>query len=355
MSSEIHERAPIFFTSDNASGAHPTIMDAVQRVNGGRVGAYGADPTTAEFTAVIKQHFGTRATAYPVFNGTGANVTALAAAAPRWGAIICANSAHINVDETGSPERTQGLKLIPIDTPDGKLTPELVLPQLAVIGVEHHAQPTVISISQTTEYGTCYTVAEITALAKLAHSHNMRLHMDGARLANAAATLQTELRTLTSDAGVDILSLGGTKNGALAAEAVIVLNPELDHGMHYLRKQQTQLASKMRFISAQLLALYGTDLWLENAGTANSMATRLAAGLAQLTELDPAFRITQKVESNAVFATMPATAREQVAADFIFYDWPGLPNEVRLMCGWDSTVEEVDQLLAALEAALTKS
>ena len=264
------------FASDNWAGIHPEVLTAIAEANVGHQPAYGGDEWTARFQDLAKQLFGTDAEAFPVLNGTGANVLSLQAASPRWGAIICARTAHIATDETGAPEKTGGLKLLTVDTPGGKLTPELAAREAWGFGNPHRAEPSVISISQSTEFGTVYTAAEIRALADFAHEHNMLLHLDGSRLGNAAASLGATFAELTTDAGVDILSLGGTKNGLLGAEAVVVLRPGSAPGLPHLRKINLQLGSKMRFVSAQLLALYEGDLWNRSASHANAMAVRLA-------------------------------------------------------------------------------
>ncbi|WP_147104333.1 threonine aldolase family protein [Nesterenkonia populi] len=335
---------PRTFASDNYSGAHPEVLAAVAEANVGHAPAYGEDPWTAQLQELIRDLFAPDAVACPVFNGTGANVVGLQAALPRWGAVICAASAHINSDEGGAPEKTAGLKLLPVEAPEGKLTPELVDKHAWGWGDPHRAQPLAVSISQSTEFGTCYTPGEVRALADHAHESGMILHMDGSRLGNAAAHLGTGLAAITSDAGVDMLSLGGTKNGLLGAEAVVVLSPESAPGLEYLRKSTMQLGSKMRFVSAQLTALYGGDLWQRSAGQANAMAARLRAGLEQA----PGVGLPVPTQSNVVFATLPAEAKARARQAFHFYDWPGDPALVRLMCSFDTTAEDVDALLAAI-------
>ncbi|WP_343994733.1 threonine aldolase family protein, partial [Terrabacter terrae] len=254
--------------SDNYAGLHPEVLAALADANGGHEIAYGEDAYTARLQEVVARHVGDGAVTWPVFNGTGANVVALQALLPRWGAVVCAETAHINTDEGGAPERMGSIKLLTVPTPDGKLTPELVDRQAWGFGDEHRAQPLVVSITQTTELGTCYTPDEVRAIADHAHSLGMRVHLDGARISNAAATLGTDIAAFTSEAGVDVVSLGGTKNGALAAEAVVVVDPELATdptlGIIHVRKLSMQLASKMRFVSAQLVALYEGDLWLRS-------------------------------------------------------------------------------------------
>lgn len=339
---------PASFASDNWAGAHPEALAALAAANVGHAPAYGGDAWTTRFQGLAKELFGTSAQAYPVFNGTGANVLALQAALPRWGAVICAATAHIATDETGAPEKTGGLKLLTVETPDGKLTPELVAQQAWGWGNEHRAEPLAVSISQSTEFGTSYSADEVAALAEQAHAHGMLLHVDGSRLGNASAYLGTSLAATTAEAGADLLSLGGTKNGLIGAEAVIVLRPGATPGMPYLRKINLQLASKMRFASAQLTALYEGDLWHRSASHANAMAARLGAGIAELGAQDPGFSLAFPVESNGVFALLPAAAAERARTRYAFSEWPGRPGLFRLMCAWDTNPEDVDTLLALL-------
>lgn len=335
------------FASDNYAGAHPEVLAAIADANVGHAGAYGADAWTARLGDVVRRHFGEQAAVYPVFNGTGANVVALQALLPKWGAVVCAEGAHIATDEGGAPERVAAIKLLTVPTADGKLTPELVDRQAWGFGDEHRAQPAVVSLTQSSEVGTVYTLAELRALTGHAHELGLRVHVDGARLANAAASLGCSLRELTTDVGVDAVSLGGTKNGGLFAEAVVVLDPDAAPGIPYLRKMDTQLASKMRFLSAQLLALYEGDLWLRSARQANAMASRLAAGLAAV----PGVRLAQPVEANGVFAAVPAAVAAAVRREYHFYDWDRSRAEVRLMCAWDTTEAAVDALLDAFRRA----
>ena len=339
------------FASDNWAGVHPEVLEAIAAANTGHAQAYGGDEWTARFGELARHLFGPEAEAFPVLNGTGANVLSLQAAIPRWGAVICARSAHINTDETGAPEKTGGLKLLTVESPDGKLTPELVSQEAWGWGNEHRVQPLAVSISQTTEVGTCYTPAEIQALADQAHAHGMLLHLDGSRLGNAAAHLDCSLAALTTEAGVDVLSLGGTKNGLLGAEAVVVLRPGAAPGLPFLRKMNLQLGSKMRFVSAQLTALYEGDLWLRSAGHANDMATRLAVGLEAIAASGDmsGFDIAYPVESNAVFVVLPPEVAARARASFAFGDWPTGEHVRRLMCAFDTTPSDVDALLAAIK------
>ncbi|MDN6330951.1 MAG: beta-eliminating lyase-related protein, partial [Micrococcaceae bacterium] len=302
------------FASDNYSGVHPEIIEALIAANGGHQIAYGEDEYTERLGHVILSHFGPATEAFPMFNGTGANVTALQSLLPRWGAVVCADTAHIHVDENGAPERAGGMKLLTVPTPDGKLTPELIDREAWGWGDEHRAQPLAVSLTQSTELGTLYTIKELKAITSHAHELGMKVHMDGARLSNAAAALDVPLRAFTRDAGIDVLSMGGTKNGMMYGEAIVVLDPEAATGLKYLRKMNMQLGSKMRFISAQLIALYGGDLWQRSASHANAMAQRLRAAVEDIDGLE----ITQPTESIAVFAILPPAAGDRVREDFRF-------------------------------------
>jgi threonine aldolase len=332
------------FASDNYAGVHPEVLAAIALANGGHQVSYGDDEYTVHLQEIFRRHFGPRAEAYPVFNGTGANVTALQSVTERWGAVICAASAHINTDECGAPERVGGLKLLTVTTPDGKLTPELIDLEARGFDDEHRAQPQVVSITQTTELGTCYTPAEIRAICDHAHERGLTVHLDGSRIANAAATLGVPLAAFTTDAGVDILSFGGTKNGLLLGECVVVLSPERVRAMKHLRKLSMQLASKMRFVSVQFEALLAGDLWLRSARHANAMAQRLEAavrGIAGVTVVRP-------VQANAVFALLPREVSERLQKRYRFYFWDESTAEVRWMCAFDTTENDVDSFAAAL-------
>lgn len=335
------------FASDNYAGVHPDVMAAMLAVNEGHEVAYGDDSVTARLDAMIQAEFGPQALAFPVFNGTGANVVALQACTERWEAVICAESAHINADEGGAPEKMAGLKLWNLPTPDGKLTPEIVETEMFDIGSVHRAQPGVISITNTTELGTLYTAAEIKALADYAHKHNLLLHLDGARLSNAAAALGMRFKQFTTDVGVDIVSFGATKIGAMAAESVVVLNPELVNAMPYLRKTSMQLASKMRFVSAQIIALLENDLWRRNGEHANAMAKRLDAGLRAM-----GVEIPNPTEANAVFPIFTEAQTAKLLESYRFYVWNYATGQVRLMCAWDTTEADVDGMLAAVKSVL---
>ena len=348
MTTSLPPDARRYFGSDNYAGVHPEVLAALAAANTGHQVSYGADAWTARLTDVLADQLGRPVDVYPVFTGTAANVVALQAMLPRWGAVICTETAHINTDENAAPERVGGLKLLTAATSDGRLTPGDVASRLGGRDDEHRAQPGVVSITQTTELGTCYTPDQIAAICDLAHAEGLRVHMDGARIANAAASLRLPLRAFTADVGVAVLSRGGTKNGAMGAEAVVVLDPDAVEGVRYLRKIDMQLASKMRFLSAQLLALLEDGLWVRSAGHANAMATRLAAGLADL----PGVSLALPVEANAVFAVLPPGVADAVREEFHFYDWDGTPGLVRLMCAFDTTEGDVDALVTAVRAAL---
>jgi threonine aldolase len=344
----VTETARRGFASDNAATVHPAVLEAIARVNVGHAYGYGHDPHTEAVQARFREHFGERAQAFMVFNGTGANVLSLRACCRRWEAAICTDTAHLSVDECGAPEAVGGVKLLTASHDDGKLTPERAELLITRVGDEHAVQPRVISISQSTELGTVYTAAEVRALAELAHARGLYLHVDGARLSNAAAALGTSLRAITADVGVDVVSFGGTKNGLLGAEAVVLLEPRLAEGFEYVRKQSMQLASKMRFLAAQFEALLAEDRWLVLARHANAMAARLARAVHDL----PGVAITRPVEANAVFATLPASAAAALQERFPFYVWDEPAGEVRWMCAWDTTEEDVDAFVEAVRAAV---
>jgi threonine aldolase len=286
---------------------------------------------------------------FPVFNGTGANVVSLQAMSERWSSVVCPESAHINTDECGAAEKIAGLKLSTVPTPDGKLTPGLVAAYATGFGNVQRRQPAVVSITQSTELGTVYTAAETAAVAAAAHERGLTVHMDGARIANAAASLGVPLRALTTDAGVDVLSFGGTKNGLLLGEAVVVLNPDAVRGLDYLRKSSMQLASKMRYVSAQLVALLDGDLWLRNASHANAMAARLEAAARAV----PGVEITQAVQANTVFARIPADVTDRLRKRFPFYTWDEATSEVRWVCSFDTTEADVDAFATALSSEMS--
>lgn len=332
------------FASDNYAGVHPEILAALGVANGGHQVAYGEDQYTEHLQTIFKRHFGEQAEAYPVFNGTGANVVALQALLPRWGAVIAAESAHINVDECGAPEKIAGIKIHTIPTPDGKLTPDLIDQQAWGWGDEHRAQPLAVSITQSTELGTLYTADEVRAICEHAHERGMLVHMDGSRLANAAASLGRPFKEFTTDAGVDVLSFGGTKNGLLLGEVVVVLNPDKVRDIKYLRKMSMQLASKMRFVSVQFEALLAGDLWLRNAGHANAMAKRLEAAVRDI----PGVTVVRPVQANAVFALLPREVSERLQKRYRFYFWDEHTGEVRWMAAFDTTEQDIDAFAAAI-------
>jgi threonine aldolase len=337
------------FASDNYAGVLPEVLEAVAAANSGHAVSYGGDEWTARVAELFRREFGDETRAALVFNGTGANVVALQALCRPYEAAICASTAHLNVDECGAPERVAGLKLLAIDTPDGKLAPALVAPRLARFGDEHAVQPRVLSITQSTELGTLYTPEEVRALADQAHAHGMLVHVDGARLSNAAAALGVPLRAITTDAGADAVSFGGTKNGLMLGEAVLFLRPGLGEEVAFLRKQSMQLASKMRFIAAQFEALLADELWLRTAAHANEMAERLAEAVRSIDGVT----ITQRVEANAVFAVLPPAATASLQERWAFYVWDESTGEVRWMCSWDTTPEDVDEFAADVAVAVT--
>lgn len=350
----LHDPESISFASDNYAGVLPELLEAIAVANGGHEPGYGADAYTQRLQEVVREHFGERAEAYPVFNGTGANVLALQTLTERWDAVVCTTTAHINTDEAAAPERVGGLKLLTVDSPDGKLTPELIDKQAWGWGDQHRAQPAVVSIAQVTELGTVYTPAEIADIVSHAHKRGMSVHMDGARLANAAAALGMPLREFTTDVGVDIVSFGGTKNGMLVGEAVVVLEPESTLGVEYLRKADMQLGSKLRFISAQLVAMLEGELWLNAARQSNDMAGLLRQLLEDAVAAGdaPGLAFTQPTESNAVFATLPKQAADLVRQRYRFYDWDAARGEVRWMTAWDTREEHVEGFVAEVLHAL---
>lgn len=351
---------PRGFASDNYAGIHPAVLEAIAKANVGHQVAYGEDSVTAQFDLLVRELFGPDAVGFPVFNGTGANVVALQAATKRWEAVICAESAHINVDEGGAPEKMAGLKLWTVPTNDGKLNAELAASQIYDMGVVHRAQPGVISITQTTEMGTLYQIEEIRALADLAHQNGLFLHLDGARISNAAAALGKSFKEFTTDAGVDLVSLGGTKIGAMAAEAVIVTNTSSPQGkalaeaMPFLRKTSMQLSSKMRFMSAQLIALFQNNavLAIENATRANEMAKLLYDGVVNIAVENSSVSVANPAEANAVFPVLPPLVTEKLQQQYRFYVWNQETGQVRWMCSWDTTEDDVAGILNALKSAL---
>jgi threonine aldolase len=330
------------FGSDNHPPVHPDVLAAVLEANDGDAPSYGDDRWTARAAELFKVHFGPQAEAFLVFNGTAANVLGLEAVLRPYQAVVCTETAHIHTDECGAPERHLGAKLLTVSTADGKLTPLAAASVVRGVGDQHHVQARVLSITQSTELGTRYSPAEVRALAEWAHSHGLLLHVDGARLANAAAGLGVGLAEAA--AGADVLSFGATKNGGLGAEAVVFLRPGLGSDFRFLRKQGMQLASKMRYAAAQFVALLSDDLWRRNAAHANAMAARLAAGVAEV----PGVRITRPVQANAVFAVPPAGVVAPLQAQYPFYVWDEGTGEVRWMTSYATTEADVDGFVAAL-------
>ena len=338
------------FGSDNHSGFSPEVLEALQRANSEHALAYGDDEVTARLEELIRQTFGPQARIYLVFNGTGANVLSIDAMCRSHEAVVCAETAHINVDECGAPQRVVGCRLLTVATPDGKLTPALVKTRLHGFGFEHHSQPKAISISQATELGTLYTLDEIRALAALAHEHGMYLHMDGARLANAAVALGCSFREMTTDCGVDALSFGGTKNGLLMGESCVLLNPELDVDMKYRRKQMTQLASKMRFMAAQMECYIESGLWRRNAEHSNRMAQLLKDEVQKVDGV----RIMYPVQVNSVFAQLPREVWHRLQERYFFYDWDEDRDVVRWMCSFDTTEQDIHDFVNALKEEICR-
>ncbi len=336
------------FASDNNSGVHPEILKELQAVNKGHVLGYGSDPYTERAKDLFREHLGKDTEVFFVFTGTAANVLGLSGVIRSWNSVITAFTAHIEQDECGAPEKFIGCKVLTVDSDDGKISAEMLAKHMHGFDFEHHSQPKVISITQATEMGTVYTRDEIRKLADFAHARDMLLHMDGARIANAAVSLDRSFKSLTTDAGVDILSFGGTKNGMMYGEAVCFLRPGLSGNFKYIRKQGMQLASKMRFISAQYLAYFRNDLWKKNAMYSNTMARLLAEKLKAIDGI----RITHEVQSNGVFVIMPRDVAEEVSKTFFFYPWNEMISEYRLMTSWDTTEEDIEGFVALLEKKL---
>src|SRR5579862_1590732 len=331
------------FGSDNHAGTHPAVLQAMIEANAGDVVAYGADEHTERVTRELCEAFGADS-AFLVLNGSGANVLGLSVLLRRHEAVICAESAHINTDECGAPERLTGTKLLTVPAPDGKLTPDLIAERLSGRGDEHFAQPGVVALTQSTELGTCYSLAEMQKIADFCRASDLRVFLDGARLANAIAWLDCSPADLAECA--DVLSFGATKNGAMGAEALLVMQPGLTADVPYLRKQQTQLASKMRFVAAQFGALLRDDLWRRNAAHANVMAGRLAAGVSDLPDIE----IVYPVQANAVFARLSPRHIAALRSDWIFHVWDEHASLVRWMTAFDTPAADVDAFIAAIRA-----
>ncbi len=334
------------FASDNNSGVHPLIMDALAKANTDHAVGYGDDPWTTEAVEKIREAFTPDCDVYFVFNGTGSNVMALQSITRPFNSILCADTAHIAVDECGAPAKMTGCQICTIHTTDGKLTPELIKPYLHGFGDQHHSQPGAIYISQCSELGTIYTPEEIKAITSLAHENGMKVHMDGARLANACAALHLSLKALTVDAGIDILSFGGTKNGLMLGECVVVFDKEAKKYAKFFRKQSAQLASKARYLSCQFTAYLETGIWLTNAQHANAMAQKLHDALGEFLSI----RFTQKAESNQLFMTMPRPLINYLKEKYFFYEWNEANNEIRLVTSFDTKVEEIDDLVQTIRA-----
>ena len=333
------------FGSDNHSGISPEVLKAIADANVEHALAYGDDEYCARVEQLFKQQFGNQAVVSFVFNGTGANTMAIDAMVRSHEAVICAETAHVNVDECGAPQRIVGCRLLTVDTPDGKLTPELVMTRMHGFGFEHHSQPKAITITQSTELGTLYTINEIKALAKLAHEHDMYLHMDGARLANAAVALNCTFKEMTTDAGVDVVSFGGTKNGLMIGESVVFLNPELAKDYKYRRKQGLQLCSKMRFLAVQFEAYFKDELWHRNAEHSNRMAQLLYNKVKDI----PQVKVVYPVQVNGVFVQLPRKVWTELQKQYFFYDWDIDKDVVRWMCSFDTTEEDINNFVEALK------
>jgi threonine aldolase len=337
-----------FFASDNSAPVHPEVMEALRSANEGHAISYGDDEWTREATKSLRRLLGRKASVHFVYNGTGANVLGMQAGIAGYHAIVCTDVSHINTDECGAPERATGAKLLPVPTQDGRMQPEQILGHLHAIGVEHHSQPRVVSLTQSTELGTVYETDLVKEIAKICHKNDLLLHVDGARISNAAVSLGRDLGEITARLGVDILSFGGTKNGLMFGEAVVFFRPELETAFSYIRKQGMQLASKMRYIAVQFQALYGTGLWRELASHANAMASTLAAELVQLPDVE----IVYPVQANAVFARLPRSIIAEVQDEVFFYVWDEDASVVRLMCSYDTTASDVERLVAAVRRSL---
>jgi threonine aldolase len=337
------------FASDNNSGVHPSVLRAVEDANNGHVPGYGNDPYTKEAINLFREQFGFDTEVFFVFNGTGANVVGLSSITNSFNSIICAETAHIEEDECGAPEKFTGCKLLAVKTNNGKLTPQLVSEHLKGFNFEHHSQPGVISISQATELGTVYKSSEIEALADLAHSNNMLLHMDGARIANAAVSLDLSFKEFTKDSGVDVLSFGGTKNGMMMGEAVLFFNPAHAKNTKYIRKQSMQLYSKMRFTGAQFTAYFEKKLWKESAEHSNKMAKLLEDEVSAI----PDITILQPVEANGVFARIPRRIIKPLQEHYYFYVWNEEKSEVRWMTSFDTTEREIYKFVQLIKTLVT--
>jgi threonine aldolase len=339
------------FASDNYSGVHPAVMQALLQANTGHAPSYGADKFTAAAIEKFKSYFGDDIDVYLVYNGTGANVLGLQTITQSFHSILCAELAHINVDESTAPEKHLGCKLVPVTAPNGKMSVRDITHKIQRIEDQHHPQAKVISVSQSTEYATVYSRAELKSIGSLARRHGLFFHMDGSRIANAAVSLNEDFAAFTKDVGVDVLSFGGTKNGMMFGEAILVFNPELARNLKYFRKQGMQLHSKMRFIGAQFNALLTDDLWKRNATHANQMAKMLEQGLREI----PGILITHPVDANGVFAIFPPQIIPALQEEHFFYVWNDRTSEVRLMCSFDTAEEEIKSFVNKLKELLTSA
>lgn len=338
------------FGSDNNAGVHPAIMKELLDANIGHTLGYGHDKYTEEAIKIFKKQLGPDAEPFFVFTGTAANVLGLSGTTRSWNSVITASTAHLETDECGAPEKFLGCKVLTVETDDGKINTGMIAKHMHGFDFEHHSQPKVISITQSTEMGTVYTVDEIRSIADFAHQRGLFLHMDGARIANASVSLNLPFKAFTTDAGVDILSFGGTKNGMMFGEAVCFLTPGISNDFKYIRKQAMQLASKMRFISAQFIGYFRNDLWKECASHSNAMARKLANEL----ELLDGIKITQKVQSNGIFVIIPGKVADRVRTQAFFYSWNEKTSEYRLMTSWDTTEEDIEDFIKSLSKELKK-
>ena len=338
------------FGSDNNAGIHPDILKEIISSNTGHAAGYGSDVYTEQAQNIFKDHLGSETETFFVFTGTAANVLGLSGILKSWNSVITASTAHLEGDECGAPEKFIGCKVLVVDAPDGKINPELIEKHMHGIDFEHHSQPKVISITQATEMGTVYSADEIARIASYAHSRSMQLHMDGARIANAAVSLNLPFKAFTTDAGVDVLSFGGTKNGMMCGESICFLKPGLSTDFKYIRKQGMQLASKMRFISAQYIGYFRNDLWKKCASNSNAMAKIFAEKLKQIPEVE----VTQKVQSNGVFVIIPDKVAEKMRNFYFFYPWDEKKSEWRLMCSWDTEGKDIEDFIELLKKELKK-
>ena len=336
------------FASDNAATVHPRVLESIAAANAGHAFGYGHDPYTQQVERRLAAALGApEASVFFVFNGSGANVLSLRAALRPWEAAIVSGNAHLHTDEVGAPEAMAGVKLLIAETVDGRVTLDGVRRLVERPNDEHAVKPGLLSLTQATELGTLYSLDELRELGDLAHAHGLRVHVDGARFANAAAALGISLPELVRAAGIDLLSFGGTKNGLMVGEAVVVFDRELVQGMLHLRKQTLQLASKMRYIAAQFDGLLQDDLWLQNATHANAMAQRLCDAVSDIDGVV----VKRRPAANAVFAILPPAVRDRLLQEFDFYEWDDVTGEVRWMCSWDTTEADIDEFAAAVRAA----